>query len=116
MSEGLILMAVGMVLVFSALTLLLSAIVLLFRIFERKKAPPAEAASGKPAGEEPDQPPEQEIDGQLIAILTAAATAALGARVRVYRVGFIGEKWSTDHAWVQHARGELRASHRGRSH
>ncbi len=115
MNEGLILMSVGMVVVFSALTLLLGAILLLFRVVAEKKPAP-KAESEQVSGEEPAPPAEQKIDGQLIAILTAAASAALGARVRVYRVGFIEEQWLSDHGWVQQARAEHHSSHRVKSH
>ncbi len=115
MNEGVILMTVGMVVVFAALTLLLGAIALLFRVVAKKK-PAAEAKSETVDREEPSLPEEQKIDGQLIAILTAAASAALGARVRVHRVGFIEEQWLADHGWVQQARAEHHASHRIKSH
>jgi sodium pump decarboxylase gamma subunit len=115
MSEGVILMTVGMVVVFLALSLLLAAIVLLFRILEKKPTPKAEEGE-TPPGQAPAQPPEQHIDGQLIAILTAAAAAVLGARVRVYRVGFVRDDFQRDHSWVQQARSELHMSHKPRNY
>ena len=115
MSDGLILMAVGMIVVFSALSLLLTSIVLMFRFLAEKETP--KTVESKPeAGGEAALPPEKLIDGHLIAILTAAATAALGARVRVYRVGFIGEESQRDHSWVQQARSELHTSHQRRNY
>ncbi len=113
LSDGYILMAVGMAVVFSALSLLVGAIVLLKRILER---PPAveEKPEAKEAEAE-EKPEEPVLDDQLIAILTAAATAALGARARVYRVRFLEEEYISDHAWVQAGRSELHMSHRPRS-
>ena len=115
MNEGLILMAVGMIVVFAALSLIFTAIVLMFRFLAEKEAPkPVET---KPeTGGEAARPPEKLIDSHLIAILTAAATAVLGARVRVYRVGFIGEESQRDHSWVQQARSELHTSHQRRKY
>lgn len=113
MSDGFILMMVGMAVVFVALSLLMGAIVLLKRILERPPSIVENAKSNDPAaGEKPD---EQPFDNHLIAILTAAATAVLGARVRVYRIGFSGEEYSADHAWVQQGRSELHMSHRRKS-
>lgn len=112
MSAGLILMAVGMAVVFAALSLLLAVIVLLRRIFAATSSSIEEEESRKKAAQESIQPQERCIDSQLIAILTAAATAALGARIRVSRVRFVGDESSGDHAWVQQARSELHMSHR----
>jgi len=115
MSEGVILMTVGMVVVFLALSLLLTAIVLLFRIFEEKPTPKAEEGETAP-GQGSAEPAVQQIDGQLIAILTAAAAAVLGARVRVYRVGFVRDDLQRDHSWVQQARSELHMSHKRKNY
>lgn len=113
MSDGFILMMVGMAVVFSALSLLLGTIMLLKRILERS---PAIAEKAKPKDAEVEKnPAEQPFDNHLIAILTAAATAALRARVRVYRIGFSGEEYRSDHAWVQQGRSELHMSHRRKS-
>ena len=115
MSEGLILMAVGMVVVFAALSLILTAIMLMFRFLGDKETPRTIESEAE-VGEEAPAPPEKQIDSHLIAILTAAATAALGARVRVYRVGFIGEESLRDHSWVQQARSELHMSHKRKNY
>jgi sodium pump decarboxylase gamma subunit len=112
MSSGLILMVVGMAVVFASLSLLLAVIVLLRRIFAGTSSSIEEGEHRKKAAQEPDQPQEKHIDSQLIAILTAAATVALGARIRVFRVGFVGDESNSDHAWVQQARSELHMSHR----
>jgi Na+-transporting methylmalonyl-CoA/oxaloacetate decarboxylase gamma subunit len=107
-------MMVGMTVVFAALSLLLGAIVLLKRILDR---PPAIVEKAEPkdaeAGVKPDEPL---FDDQLIAILTAAATAALGARARVYRVRFLEEEYISDHAWVHQGRAELHMSHRRKTY
>ncbi len=106
-------MMVGMAVVFAALSLLLGAIVLLKHILERA---PVVAENAKPeAAEAEEKPDEQPFDNHLIAILTAAATAVLRARVRVYRIGFSGEEYKSDHAWVQQGRSELHMSHRRKS-
>ncbi|MCP3870149.1 MAG: OadG family protein [Gammaproteobacteria bacterium] len=111
MNDGLVLMAVGMVVVFGALSLLLGAIMLLRRFGTEPVAPVRREQESKQSVEEA-QPAKDHIDGQLIAILTAAATAALGARVRVYRVGFIGDETNEDQAWVRQVRSEHHTSHR----
>lgn len=115
MNEGLILMAVGMVVVFAALSLILTAIVLMFRFLGGQETPKA-VESEPESREQAPAPPEKHIDSHLVAILTAAATAALGARVRVYRVGFIGEESLRDHSWVQQARSELHMSHKTKNY
>ena len=114
MSDGYILMMVGMTVVFAALSLLLGAIVLLKRILDRPPpiAPPAVAEKAKPEAGPGVKSDEPLFDDQLIAILTAAATAALGARARVYRVRFLEDEVIRDHGWVQQGRSELHMSHR----
>lgn len=113
MNDGLILMVVGMAVVFVGLSLIAIVVVLLGRFFEEPAPPPS---SGTKQGPSEKAAAEQEprIDTQLVAILTAAASAALGVRVRVYRVGFVTDEASADHSWIQQARSELHTSHRPR--
>jgi Na+-transporting methylmalonyl-CoA/oxaloacetate decarboxylase gamma subunit len=110
MNDGLILMVVGMAVVFAGLSLMAIAVVLLRRFLAEPPPPPS--IKKEERSEKTDA--ESRIDAQLIAILTAAATAALGVRVRVYRVGFVEDEWSADHSWIQQARSELHTSHRPR--
>lgn len=111
MTEGLQLMVVGMAVVFVALSLLMTGITLLSRLLhwrDRRHAqvlPGVADPSGTPTPEYPA------IDGQLLAILAAAATAALGTRARVRRVRFVGWDPTVSRNWVLMGRGRHHASH-----
>ena len=104
---------VGMLVVFVSLMLLLAAITLLNRLGaekpqsqpEAEPAPAPEAAAAETA--------TQVTDPHLIAVLTAAATAALRRRVRVRRAHFVQ---TGNHTWAQLGRHEIMSSHRPHLH
>lgn len=68
LTDALTLMIVGMGVVFGALTILLAVVVLINRLTRETSAP------------SPSSPMQ---DGQLVAVIAAAATAALGKHVAV---------------------------------
>jgi sodium pump decarboxylase gamma subunit len=112
-NEALTLMAVGMLVVFGALILLWIAIFLIDRLSERLTPTPQPAQAPKPAPTPPSQPkatpePSAGQDPKLIAVLTAAATAALGQRVRLRRVHFLGHD---DQSWAREGRRVVMTSH-----
>lgn len=115
--QALLLMAVGMAVVFGALVVLLAVILLVN--FLGREAPAVEPESKAPA--EPQKAPQTGTGGtpgaagedqQFIAVLAAAATAAIGQRVRIRRVRFVGRP-ST--AWAQLGRHGIMTSHRPQS-
>lgn len=115
LGEALTLMGVGMAVVFSALVLLWIVIALTDRLADwhltRRQPATAETAPGdqEPSGAMADT----DHDPHLIAVLTAAATAALGTPTRVKRVHFLGRE---DQGWAQEGRRLVMTSHQPHLH
>ncbi|WP_428387582.1 OadG family transporter subunit [Mucisphaera sp.] len=113
LQTGLLLMMVGMTVVFGSLVVLLSVVQLVKALLSDKPEPVlAEKPSVAPtpvAVAAVDPPVEGLVDGALLAVLTAAATAALGTRARVRGVRLIARR---DRAWSQQGRRSIMTSHR----
>ncbi|MCC5830524.1 MAG: OadG family protein [Phycisphaeraceae bacterium] len=108
--DALQLIATGMAVVFSSLLLLLAMVSLLNRLRPGAKppAPPPEAAALETAPGGPGS-----IDGELIAVLTAAATVALQRRIRVTRIRFVKESDRIGPSgWIVQGRVGILGSHR----
>jgi len=103
LSEGLTLMGVGMGVVFAALLLLWVMIIIVDRL-TGSATPQPEDERGGPGVE----PGGGDHDPQLIAVLTAAATAAVGRRVQLREAYFVGE---ADHTWAKEGRRQVMRSH-----
>jgi Na+-transporting methylmalonyl-CoA/oxaloacetate decarboxylase gamma subunit len=97
------LMIVGMLVVFTSLSVIGLLIALINRLLDSSEAakPVVEAA-----------PASAKTDTELVAMLTAAATAALRRPVRVHRVRMLGLT-SRQH-WVAEGRAGVMTSHRVR--
>lgn len=119
-AHGLTLMVVGMAIVFVSLALLGAIVRILGAAMpgERAREAPApqkparEATTGEPAA--PVEPPAtivsaSPVGAELVAVLAAAASVALGARVRVKRVIELREDVRP---WISGGRAEVMQSHR----
>jgi sodium pump decarboxylase gamma subunit len=108
--EALVLMGVGMLVVFSALMLLWLAIFVIDRLAERlQPAPAAKPAPAPPTTSAPRPTPQRQThDPQLLAVLAAAATTALGKRVRLRQVHFVSEEHES---WAQEGRRDVMSGH-----
>lgn len=103
---GLLLMVVGMGVVFGALLVLMAVVALMGRLLADQPTPaPATAPAPQPAKPASDQL----ADARLIAVLTAAATAALGRRAAIHGVRLVTRR---DRAWAQQGRRSIMTSHR----
>ncbi|MEQ9460939.1 MAG: OadG family protein [Phycisphaeraceae bacterium] len=104
---GLLLMVVGMGVVFGSLLMLMTVVALMQRVLAEAPAvvvtPPREptpvVAASSGGG----------VDGALVAVLTAAATAALGRQARIHGVRLVARR---DRAWAQQGRRSIMTSHR----
>jgi sodium pump decarboxylase gamma subunit len=110
-AQSLTLMGVGMAVVFTALMLLWLAILIMDRLTDR--AVPAEQPPQPKAPVSEASPPSGQHDPQLLAVLTAAATAAMGQRVKLRRVHFVGEAHDD---WTREGRRVVMTSHRPHLH
>lgn len=130
LSQGAIIMAVGMLVVFVALGVLMGVIALLNKLTEQTPAetpaaskPTARAAPAPATAPAPPQPAEATadlpaaatpqtagFDPHLIAVLTAAATAALQRPVAVRGVRFASNQ--PQNVWARQGRRAIMSSHR----
>ena len=111
-ADALVLMVVGMLAVFCALMLLLGVVILINRLWKVEEAPVLPKAEPKAAKPLPKKAVQQSMDGvspELIAVLTAAATAALQQSVRISRVRFVGQRQNA--IWAQLGRRSIMSSH-----
>jgi sodium pump decarboxylase gamma subunit len=112
-AEALTLMGVGMAVVFTALLLLWLVIAIVDRATHRTEQTKTKTDGGVAASGSPSDASPSTDDPQLIAVLTAAATAALGQRVRLRRVHFLGDE---DPSWSREGRRLVMTSHRPHLH
>jgi Na+-transporting methylmalonyl-CoA/oxaloacetate decarboxylase gamma subunit len=113
-ADGLVLMVVGMFVVFMALVLVGTALVVIRKAAEEKPVKPKATSAPKstpaPVARTPvETTGEGELDGRMIAILTAAAAAVVGGPVRLRRVQFL--KGRTDGSWSAAGRSHIHSSH-----
>lgn len=94
LGTGVVLMVVGMGVVFVALTVLMGVVALLRRVFD--PAAPVAVVPAAPAVEDGVAP-------EIVAVLSAAAVAAMGAPVRITRV----KRAEGGAAWASQGRGRL---------
>ncbi len=104
--DGLMITAVGMAVVFIALVSIWGLLILLKNIVPAQEEKVTQAA---PKPIEADQLPEQ-MDPELIAVLTATAIAIAKAPVRIKRVRYVPP--GQGQAWAQHGRQVIHSSHR----
>jgi Na+-transporting methylmalonyl-CoA/oxaloacetate decarboxylase gamma subunit len=111
LASGVVLMAVGMLVVFVALVLILASIALIRRVADRPEGAPAVAPAPEAKTSAPAEAPAEDeaITPELLAVLTAAAVAATGTRVRVRRVALVGDR---SDAWLAGGRASLMGSHK----
>lgn len=114
LADGLVLMVVGMAVVFMALILVGSSLVVIRKMAEEKPVKPKIPFAPKSTPAPAAQPafgasPDGELDGRLIAILTAAAAAVAGGPVRLRRVQFL--KGRADGSWSAAGRSHIHSSH-----
>ena len=120
LTQGAILMVVGMVVVFVALVVLMGLIEVIHRFTREKQsaAIPAPAAPAAPAGK-PETTHDIATmapasgtghDPHMIAVLTAAATAALRRPVAVRSARLVSPQ--PDSAWARQGRRSIMVSHR----
>lgn len=117
LESGLVLMVVGMAVVFVGLILLMTAILLVKRLLAAMEAKPAAGAAQAEVNESVVMPQTATggtptIDNELIAVLTAAATAVLMKPARVRRVRFVSPHSAAPHSWVSQGRTGIMTSHR----
>ena len=114
--DALVLMLVGMGVVFMGLVVLMFVSNAIRAMCAEKKAPaPAAAtqATGPTStGHSPVSATDNSFDPQLIAVLTAAATAALRRPVRVLSARNYLVKQDPGHIWSQSGRRSIMTSHR----
>ncbi|MCB1964222.1 MAG: OadG family protein [Rhodocyclaceae bacterium] len=105
--EGVELMIVGMGVVFSALVLV-GLVMVVLRLVAADKQPAAKpsAAAASAAAKTPAEPA---ITPELIAVLAAAATVAVGRPARVSRVRFVS--YTPGHAWTERGRTTVQSSY-----
>lgn len=106
MTEGVMLTIVGMVVVFASLIVLLFLVRLIGALLAEKPKPVVAAAPAAPASAPASTGTDE---GELIAVLTAAATAVIGRRVRVQGIRMVSRR---DRAWAQQGRRSILTSHR----
>jgi Na+-transporting methylmalonyl-CoA/oxaloacetate decarboxylase gamma subunit len=108
LGQGVELMIVGMGVVFAALMLIGLTMVLLRVVASDKPAAakPAAATAATAAATAAAEPP---ITPELIAVLTAAATVAVGQPARVSRVRFVS--YTPGAAWTEHGRRSIHSSY-----
>lgn len=113
------LMLVGMAVVFTALVLLYGMVTLINRLGDRlgqravaeATRTPRVAAKGQAAPAAKPAPDQSDaITPQLLAVLTAAATAAMHKPVQVTRVKFVHQ--NKGQLWAQMGRRSIMTSHR----
>lgn len=131
--EGLVMMLVGMLVVFTALILVAVVLWVMGRIDRTERPVPATTASSAPASAARPTPAtyatpadqklapwranmtkatekvhDSGVDPHTLAVITAAAVAALGSRVRVRRVRFLRAGGGP---WAEHGRASIHSSH-----
>ena len=99
LSGAVTLLVVGMVVVFSTLSLIAVVVLAIRAIVGREGSAPEPGPAGAPAG----------VDPRHLAVITAAATAALGARPRITRVVMLGRE--AGRPWVTEGRVVVMGSH-----
>jgi sodium pump decarboxylase gamma subunit len=113
-NQGLIIMVVGMLVVFSALAVLMGLIELINSLTAEKKSAAIAAPASKPdtTDDIDTMAPVQGTahDPHMIAILTAAATAALRRPVAVKSARLVSTP--PDSAWARQGRRSIMGSHR----
>jgi len=109
LADGVVLAVVGIGLVFAALVLIWLAVALLTRFAAARSASPEAAAPAAVA-----DVPSDEVDGRVLAILTAAAIAALGPGARIRQVCRVRRDGAS--AWAEHGRVVVQSSHNNRKH
>ena len=102
-ADGLILMVVGMTVVFLSLLLLLGMI----QVIRKAADSPAVITPSSPSAS-PPAPDVQGLTPELIAVLTAAATAVVHQPVHIQRVSVLNPNAST---WAQSGRRNIMTSH-----
>jgi sodium pump decarboxylase gamma subunit len=118
LNEALILMLVGMGVVFLALILLWAVIAIIDRLSDRSAAQAQAEGEAEPApapapAAAPEPTPGEAVDPELLAVLTAAATAVLHRHVRISRVHFVRRH---DEAWAREGRRDVMTSHHPHLH
>lgn len=114
LNQGLIIMVVGMLVVFAALAVLMGLIELINGLTSEKKPGAIASPAAKP--ETTDDiatmapAPTTGHDPHMIAILTAAATAALRRPVAVKSARLVSTQ--PDSAWARQGRRSIMGSHR----